>query len=92
MGKKQVTAIEFTSEFDIMASIKKYESVNGRGGNSDGMKIVLESPDLARIEDIAKAKGNVLQVTFKVSTQKSIAQNGDAGQLSLGEAVGGGEE
>lgn len=89
MGKKQVTAIEFTSEFDMMGTIEKVETFNSKGG---GLKLIIQTSEIEKATDILAAKGNVLQITVKVSTQKSIGKNDDAGQLPLGEAVGGGEE
>lgn len=89
MAKEQVSAIEFTSEFDMMATIKKVETFDSKGG---GLLIKLETSEVEKVRDILAAKGNVLQITVKVSTQKSIAKNDDAGQLPLGQAVGDGED
>ena len=89
MAKKQTTAIEFTSEFDMMATIEKVETFNSKGG---GLKLIVQTSEIEKATDILAAKGNVLQITVKVSTQKSIKDNSDAGQLGLGEALGGEED
>ena len=67
--KKEAKAIEFTQSFVIMGTIEKMETFNSKGG---GLKVILQTGENDKAVDILTAKGNVCEITFRVSTQKSI--------------------
>ena len=80
MAKKEARAIEFTSEFAMMGTIKKMSTFDTKGG---GLLLAVETSEIEKAPDILNAKGNVLEITIRVSKQKSIDAGSDDGQEEL---------
>ena len=67
--KKEAKAIEFTQSFVIMGTIEKTETFRSKGG---GLNIKIQTGEKDKANDLIIAEGNVCEITFRVSTQKSI--------------------
>lgn len=79
--KTDVKAIEITSTFEFMGSIKKIETFTSKGG---GLSIKMETGEVDKAIDLINAQGNALVVTIGVSKTKVDSAGNDDGQEELG--------
>lgn len=78
--KMDVKAIEITSTFEFMGSIKKIETFTSKGG---GLSIKMETGEVDKAIDLINAQGNALVVTIGVSKTKVDSSGNDDEQDEL---------
>jgi hypothetical protein len=69
------SAIEFISNFSMMATIKKMETFDSKGG---GLGIKIETSEVEKAIDVLHAKGNVCRITVEVSKARVIEPEEEA--------------
>ena len=69
------SAIEFVSKFEMMATIKKMETFDSKGG---GLGIKIETAEIEKAMDVLQAKGSACRITVEVSKQKVVEPEEEA--------------